>query len=501
MSPTWLGTRVDGAHQLAAQLSAMRQFHKVVGEFNAARDLGATLRAVANGVVPSLGFEIAAVTVVRPDGDIEVAAVAGPPNATSLTGEVGDRATWDAMIANGDVWGPLRFVKYQVWPDGLCDAPGLLACEEDEPWQPMDGLLVPLRTPEGELVGVLSVDKPLGGREPMPWQIELLNVFAAQAAIAIDNARLYAEMVTAVEGLQTERRALRASEESFRQMFDGAPTGMALIGLHGNQQGRFVRVNKALCGMLEFTTAELHERTFDDLMHVDDRAGFEQLIGGDCVELRLRRGDGRAVWMSVRACVIAGADGRPEFRLAHIEDVDERMRREQYLVRLAKQDALTGLPNRNELHECVAHALARGRSVTLLLCDLNEFKAINDHYGHNAGDTVLVAVARRLSAGVRPGDVVARLGGDEFVVMACDLTKPEAHQLVKRLSRSLTAAVRLGEGRVISPSGSFGIGWVAAGARIGAEELLDLADRQMYQRKRARRAAHTGVFGTMGSMV
>src|SRR5438874_8154027 len=112
---------MNGEHELAAQLAAMRQLHRVVGELNTTRDIGALALVVADGVVGTLGFQIAAVAVVRPDGDLEVAAAAGPPHVTSLVGQVGDRAIWDAMLANGDAWGPLRFVKYQIWPD---DIPG-----------------------------------------------------------------------------------------------------------------------------------------------------------------------------------------------------------------------------------------------------------------------------------------------------------------------------------------------------------------------------------------
>jgi diguanylate cyclase (GGDEF)-like protein/PAS domain S-box-containing protein len=481
---------MNSEHQLAAQLAAMRQLHRVVGELNTTRDLGALLRVVTDSVVGNLGFEIAAVVVVRPDRHLEVAAVAGPTHATSLIGQIGDRATWDAMLANGDVWGPLRFVKYQIWPD---DIPGgtqeVPACEEDEPWQPMDGLLVPLRTPEGDLVGVLSVDKPVDGRQPTPWQDDLLHVFAAQAAIAIDNARLHVETVAAVERLETERRALRASEESFRQTFDGAPTGMALISLRGSRRGRFVRVNVALCSLLGYDMTELYGRSLCDLVEAEDCGWLEEI--GDSTELRLRRGDGGFLWVAIRASVITGADREDQVRLLHVEDVDERMRRERHLAHLASHDPLTGLPNRSELHERLDQALAEGQAVALMFCDLNDFKTINDRYGHGAGDTVLVEVARRLAAGVRSGDLVARLGGDEFVVLARNLGEAEAHRLADRLSGSLRTAVALGDDRVVHPSGSFGIAWAPTGTKASTAELLECADREMYREKRARRSAGT----------
>jgi len=479
-------THLSADCDLAAQLAAMWQLHKVVSKLNAARDLEATLHAVAEGVVSSLGYEIAAVTVVRADNDIEVAAVAGLPDAASPVGQVSDRATWDALLAI-DAWGPLRFVKYQIWPDNILGGdPGVPACADDTAWQPMDGLLVPLRTPEGELVGVLSVDKPCGGASPRPWQDELLDAFAAQAAIAIDNARLHTRTAQAIERLETERRALRASEDRFRQMFDGAPTGMALIGLHGDHRGRFVRVNAALCHLLGHDMADLRGRAFTDLVEENG----ERLLAGiddECVELRLRRGDGSLVWVSARASVVACPHGGPEVKLAHIWDVDDRMRREEHLTRLATQDPLTGLPNRGGLIQRLRPALTSDQPVAVLYCDLDGFKGINDRYGHRAGDVVLTEVARRLSVNVRGDDVVARLGGDEFVVLACGLTEAGAHQLAAQLSTCLSVPVLLGGGRVVCPSASFGIGWTAAGTRISMDELMELADCRMYRHKRARR--------------
>ena len=107
--------------------------------------------------------------------------------------------------------------------------------------------------------------------------------------------------------------------------------------------------------------------------------------------------------------------------LAMAHDVTMRRDAEHQLQHMAQHDALTGLPNRNMLHEqlkgCLSLAERDHRPVALMLLDLDRFKKINDSLGHHIGDNVLIEVARRLKMGMRTSDIVARLGGDEFVVI------------------------------------------------------------------------------------
>lgn len=469
---------------LPERLTPLRLLHRVVADLNAAGGLTATLQAVADGVVSSLGFEAAAVNVVRLDGDLEVAAVAGTADIKdALAGRVGARADWDAMLEAAEVWGSLRFCGHRdgmpdtlpTWtPDGTPDT-------EPEAWHPLDALLAPLYTPEGELVGVLSVDLPVDRRRPGPWRRELLEMFAAQAAIAIDNARLRAEALHAVDRLQAEQRALRASEESFRQAFENAPSGMAMTRLQEPGLGRLIRVNDALCRMLGYPQHHLRRLALAALVHPDDLAGLDgQLLSSGCRELRLVGGDASARWVSLRASVVPDACGRPDFLLIHIEDIEERKRHEQRLVHRASHDQLTGLPNRTELHVRLDRMLASAGTLAVLFCDLDGFKNVNDRYGHHVGDAVLAEVARRLSAAVREEDTVARVGGDEFVVVAAGLARHEAEDLAERLRGTFAAAARF-EGIEIPIAASFGVSWTAGGAT--GQQLLRLADQEMYRHK------------------
>ncbi|MFC7850932.1 putative bifunctional diguanylate cyclase/phosphodiesterase [Arthrobacter sp. NPDC057388] len=150
---------------------------------------------------------------------------------------------------------------------------------------------------------------------------------------------------------------------------------------------------------------------------------------------------------------------------------------------MAFQDPLTGLANRKLFHDQLSEALNGGLSaaVDILLLDLDDFKEVNDILGHAAGDQMLVEVARRLRACVRPDDTVARLGGDEFVVLLTGATDADA--VAERIVHSLNVPVRI-EGAMLRPSLSLGIASLREDA-VAASELLRRADVAMYAAKAA----------------
>ena len=155
-----------------------------------------------------------------------------------------------------------------------------------------------------------------------------------------------------------------------------------------------------------------------------------------------------------------------------------------HLAQAAATDPLTGLANRTGLAQGAAHLLADGAPHALMLLDLDRFKPINDVHGHDAGDAVLRAVAARLQAHVRAGDIVARLGGDEFVVLLAD-PRPDAD--LKALALRLGEAVRQPvefHGHALTVGASTGI---ARSPRDGRTltELMRSADQAMYQAKQS----------------
>ncbi|MGW4732754.1 diguanylate cyclase CdgB [Streptomyces shenzhenensis] len=538
------------------RLASLRQLHQAMADMNTARSLADTLQTVADGSVTALGYEMACVNLVRPDGDLVVAAFSGNSAAEALiTGRVGSRESWERRLNMGEAWGDLRFIPHtEGWvlddddvPQWYTDGPEPRF--EDE-WHPSDRLFAPMYAPgvqgsgSGELLGVISVDRPRNGRHPGAWGREALQMYAFQAAIAISNARLRSNMQRALVRLEREQQALRASEESFRQAFEYAPSGMAIAEMGGDQHGRILRTNDALCRLLGRPASAMRRYSFSDLVHPEDIGTLLRTSAeGGRAELRLGRRDGTYVWVSLRNSVVADAADGPRFLLTHVEDIEERKRRELQLAHRASHDSLTGLPNSAELRSRLSARLCKRpaqadeldsldaayghpaaydvnghgfdfasgtdsydgfdhhvhtvapegdrddgtKGLAVLFCDLDGFKSINDRFGHNAGDAVLIEVARRLSRGVRDGDTVARLGGDEFVILADGLGKADAQDLAVRLRNEIIQPIRA-EGRAVRVGASFGIGWAHCG--MTADEVLKSADERMYVEKRSRPKQH-----------
>jgi len=228
----------------------------------------------------------------------------------------------------------------------------------------------------------------------------------------------------------TERKraeaALRESEERFRFAFENAPIGVALITPEGN---RF-KVNKALADFLGYSVEELTDTTMKstaaDLDDLDKSLRLRQrVLDGEITtyrnERRYRHKQGHVVWGEVSGSLFRNEDGEPEHFIAHTIDITERKRAEEKLRHVARHDELTGLPNRREfidlLERTVTLARRGGRFSAVHVIGLDQFKAINETHGREAGNELLHVIAQRLRACARTTDVVARLGGDEFGVI------------------------------------------------------------------------------------
>ncbi len=161
------------------------------------------------------------------------------------------------------------------------------------------------------------------------------------------------------------------------------------------------------------------------------------------------------------------------------------------LASLALEDPLTGLANRLVLTDRLERALSRqartGSTLALVFVDVDDFKVVNDVYGHAAGDALLVEIAGRLQAGVRPGDVVARLGGDEFLLLLEDLASPvaEMERRAERLRAAIARPITVGA-ETLAVTVSVGVALVILPGHR-SEEVLARADAAMYVAKRAGR--------------
>ena len=204
-------------------------------------------------------------------------------------------------------------------------------------------------------------------------------------------------------------------------------------------------------------------------------------------EYRMLGKDGAEVWVRDEAFAMAD-DTQSGRRMSQglLVDITDHKRLESKLIHDALHDPLTGLANRVLLRDHLERAIARqGRTpgtVALLFVDLDDFKRVNDSYGHVAGDQILVEVAERLTGSVRAEDVVGRQSGDEFAVLLGRVgDADEAIASAERLLRELRRPFQLGA-RSIVVGGSIGIA-VASERDATAEELLTQADAAMYAAK------------------
>lgn len=310
--------------------------------------------------------------------------------------------------------------------------------------------------------------------------------------------RLDTAIVRALREAEAERAraateaALRESEERYALAAAGSNDGLwdwqiatdtVFVSERWNTMLGLTPVHRTFRGM----------GTWYDRIHPDDaahvRGEVERHLGGASasleVEYRARHETLGWRWMHLRGLAVRDAGGNATRMAGSVTDITERKNVEAQLAHGALHDPLTGLPNRVLFHDRLAHALERrarqAGPAAVLLIDLDRFKVINDSLGHPVGDRVLVTVAQRLEACLRPGDTVARLGGDEFAMLLEGLHAPaEATHVADRLQETLRTPIDIG-GREVYTSASVGIAMTKPGT-TPAEVLRD-ADMAMYRAK------------------
>jgi diguanylate cyclase (GGDEF)-like protein/PAS domain S-box-containing protein len=444
-------------------------------------DLQQTLQLVVQAVVDQLGFGAAVVNMVRPGDLCEVVAVAGPEEvSTSLLGTRAPMDTWRTLLASCEPWGELRFLDHRrdqrVARTIASWVPPMEPSDAPDAWHREDMLLAPLYAAGGALIGVLSVDMPLGGRTPDAQRRQLLEQFAVHAALAIEHSRVHTVMAD--------------SEQLFRAMFDRSPIAIALR----TTDDRITRVNAACEQLLGRDAAELLGRTAAELSRPEAaphrRTGDSAASPHEQYEIHFHRPDGSEVWGRVNSTLLATeASESPSLVLTQIEDITLLRSMQARFAYAATHDQLTGLPNRALVLERLTAAMAGahrdGGRVAVLFCDLDHFKDINDTLGHAAGDQMLTEIGYRLQRTAREQDTVGRFGGDEFVVICYPVLGPAAVAgLATRLMRAVREPLTLA-GEPVVPSMSVGVALSAV--PDSADAALAHADRALYAAKAAGR--------------
>lgn len=241
------------------------------------------------------------------------------------------------------------------------------------------------------------------------------------------------------EALEQNERQLKQAAARYYNLFTGVPVGL----YRSAPQGKFIDANPALRKMLSLSDEPNAEMPDIDSFFVDseerERWSAELNQRGEITnyELRIRGRDGQIITVLDSAKAVRDDEGIVQYYEGSLQDITERKQAEATLYKLAYRDPLTGLMNRKAFEEQLEQWLARarrgGRKLAVLFIDLDNFKTINDSFGHDAGDAVLVEVARRLRAAVRLDDLIARLSGDEFILLVEITGREDAAAIARRI--------------------------------------------------------------------
>ena len=296
-------------------------------------------------------------------------------------------------------------------------------------------------------------------------------------------------VAAAVAGLQRAAGELKQSQQRLRYALAGSGEGVWDWCIATNE----TYFSDSWYAILGYQRHELAETaaTWEQLRHPDDtsenRRRIQDHLDGRTprysVEQRFRHKDGHWVWVLDRGSVVEfDADGRPYRAVGTLQDISRRRARQDELDRRAHHDPLTGLANRAALSDGFERWSAEGRSFCFLLIDLDDFKPINDRFGHQFGDHALLAIADRIRACLGKDDVAARIGGDEFALL---IHAPEADVEIaaKRLIDRISEPIGFAES-VVTTGASIGIARVTDGVR-DFESTYRQADIALYDAKAA----------------
>jgi diguanylate cyclase (GGDEF)-like protein/PAS domain S-box-containing protein len=343
---------------------------------------------------------------------------------------------------------------------------------------------------EGRTIGVLIFDSR-EVRKPDERLLRTLALVGGQVGLLVRRAQA--------------EQALAASERKFRALIEHASDAIAL---YDRALRRIYRSGTAQ-RISGYTDDERLGGPLMDQVFEEDRPALQAVVdalmkaSGSSAPFRCRllTKSGRLRWIEGVATNLFDEPAVGAL-VVNYRDIDERMRYESRIEHLASHDALTGLPNRTLLRDRVEQAIAHARRtrgrVALMYVDLDQFKLVNDSWGHGAGDALLLEVGARLRATMRQGDTVARLGGDEFVVLLSSVARADDCTVVARkIAAALARPVALAA-RELQVNASIGIAlYPEDGADLDA--LLQCADAAMYRAKEAGRNGYQYYSAEMGA--
>jgi diguanylate cyclase (GGDEF)-like protein/PAS domain S-box-containing protein len=295
------------------------------------------------------------------------------------------------------------------------------------------------------------------------------------------------------EELRQTQIELDAQRERYFDLYDLAPVGYCTL----SQEGLILEANLTAAKLLGISRSKLVGQLMSGFVHKEDQNNYylyrKKFFRSDenfAFELRLLRQNNPPFWAHLVTTAAKNSDNISIVRLV-MSDVTEKKIYEDELNRIAQYDALTNLPNRvllsDRLSQGMAQSQRHGLPLAVVYLDLDGFKEINDTYGHETGDHVLITLSNQMKQTLREGDTIARIGGDEFVIILLDLkTIEDAIPMIIRLLDATSTSINV-DNLTLQITASLGVTFYPQTQNIDTDLLLRQADQAMYQAKLAGR--------------
>lgn len=318
------------------------------------------------------------------------------------------------------------------------------------------------------------------------WYLSLLIALGAFALVGV---------MTAQNMLARQRqlsRELQFKEHQMRVIFQNAIDAIVIT----NRSGIIQTVNRSFEGLFGYQAQFALGKHVSMLipnwasLPVPSKLKRQTDVSDQWVtETKGRHAQGQEI--PLRIAMVYVQEHEQELYVGFLMDMTMFHTQQRILEKQLTEDPLTGLTNRRGLHQVLSclHQEAQDfpMGIILLFIDLDGFKAVNDRYGHAAGDEVLVAIAQRLQRAVRQEDMVCRFGGDEFVIMLRYVAEPKmlAERIIKKITQAIHTPITLTKDVTVEVGCSMGVAYERANNLHAAERLLQRADGAMYQAKKA----------------
>ncbi len=281
------------------------------------------------------------------------------------------------------------------------------------------------------------------------------------------------------------------ARDSYITALEYSPFGIGFL----DDNGGLTQTNRTLSRWLAIPTSSLPSKTLVDFIYEEDRPAFARALqrviqNGEVyhdMEIRLICNKEKSLWVSVTLNRLPSAHGMQ--MVVFMTDITRRKKTEEDLRRLATTDHLTGLMNRMSFDEALQRAFKNARRYhrqgAILYIDLNDFKKVNDTYGHKAGDQILQECGKQFTSFFRETDTVARLAGDEFAIIMEEVSATQVKFKAKELELLVKNIKVEAHGKEVSCTASVGLQLFNGDTKDSLEDIIHAADQAMYTQKNA----------------